>query len=78
MAAIIASVLQDCRFADKNRRRDEMRIGIPRGLLYYQYFPMWKTFFETLGAEAVVSPATTQEMLDQGCSRAVGDICLPV
>jgi predicted nucleotide-binding protein (sugar kinase/HSP70/actin superfamily) len=55
-----------------------MRIGIPRGLLYYQYFPMWKTFFEALGAEVVVSPQTTQEMLDQGCSRAVGDICLPV
>jgi predicted nucleotide-binding protein (sugar kinase/HSP70/actin superfamily) len=55
-----------------------MRIGIPRGLLYYQYFPMWKTFFEVLEAEVVVSPQTTQEMLDQGCSRAVGDICLPV
>jgi predicted nucleotide-binding protein (sugar kinase/HSP70/actin superfamily) len=55
-----------------------MRIGIPRGLLYYQYFPMWKTFFEALGTEVVVSPQTTQEMLAQGCSRAVGDICLPV
>lgn len=55
-----------------------MRIGIPRGLLYYQYFPMWKTFFEALGAEVVISPQTTQEMLAQGCSRAVGDICLPV
>jgi len=55
-----------------------MRIGIPRGLLYYQYFPMWKTFFEALGAEVVISSQTTQEILDQGCSRAVGDICLPV
>jgi len=55
-----------------------MRIGIPRGLLYYQYFPMWKTFFEDLGAEVVISPTTNQEMQDHGCSRAVGDICLPV
>jgi predicted nucleotide-binding protein (sugar kinase/HSP70/actin superfamily) len=46
MAAIIASVLLNSPFAGKNRRCEEMRIGIPRGLLYYQYFPMWKTFFE--------------------------------
>lgn len=28
-----------------------MRIGIPRALLYYEYYPMWKTFFQQLGAE---------------------------
>jgi predicted nucleotide-binding protein (sugar kinase/HSP70/actin superfamily) len=32
-----------------------MKIGIPRALLYYQYYPAWKTFFEELGAEVVVS-----------------------
>jgi len=55
-----------------------MRIGIPRGLLYYQYFPMWKVFFEQLGAEVVVSPPTTKEMSSLGCSRVTGDVCHPV
>ncbi|MFH0767946.1 MAG: acyl-CoA dehydratase activase-related protein [Chloroflexota bacterium] len=55
-----------------------MRIGIPRALLYYQYYPMWKTFFEELGAEVVVSPPTTQVMLASGSSRVVADTCLPV
>ncbi len=55
-----------------------IRIGIPRALLYYQYCPMWKTFFEELGAEVVVSPPTTQAMLTQGASRVVTDTCLPV
>jgi predicted nucleotide-binding protein (sugar kinase/HSP70/actin superfamily) len=55
-----------------------MRIGIPRGLLYYQYLPMWATFFRELGAEVVTSPATTERMVAVGCSRAVGDLCLPV
>ncbi len=55
-----------------------MRIGIPRSLLYYQYFPAWKTFFEHLGAEVVVSPPTTQVMLAGGSSRVVADTCLPV
>ena len=55
-----------------------MYVGIPRALLYYQYFPMWQTFFEELGAEVVVSPPTTKEMVASGSSRVVSDTCLPV
>ena len=39
---------------------------------------MWKTFFEELGAEVMVSPETTQSMLEAGSSRVVADTCLPV
>ncbi len=38
------------------------KIGIPRALLYYQYYPMWQAFFEELGAEVVVSPPTTSKL----------------
>ncbi|MBL7124773.1 MAG: hypothetical protein ISS51_01590 [Dehalococcoidales bacterium] len=55
-----------------------IKVGIPRALLYYQYYPMWKTFFEELGAEVVVSPLTTQAILSSGSSRVVADTCLPV
>ncbi len=55
-----------------------VRIGIPRALLYYQYFPMWKTFFNEMGAEVVVSEPTTQAMVTSGSSRVVADTCLPV
>ena len=55
-----------------------VRIGIPRALLYYQYYPMWKAFFEELGAEVVVSPPTTQAMLARGSARVIADTCLPV
>ena len=53
------------------------KIGIPRALLYYQYYPMWQVFFEELGAEVVVSPPTTPSMLAKGSSRVVADTCLP-
>ncbi len=53
-------------------------IGIPSALLYYQYYPMWKAFFEELGAGLVVSPPTTQAILSAGSSRVVADTCLPV
>ncbi|HSW56773.1 MAG TPA: acyl-CoA dehydratase activase-related protein [Dehalococcoidales bacterium] len=55
-----------------------MRVGIPRSLLYYQYYPMWQTFFEELGAEVVVSPPTAGEIVASGCSRLTSEICLPV
>ena len=57
---------------------DKIRIGIPQALLYYQYLPLWKTFFEKLGAEVVISPPTTRAIISYGCSRVVGDVCLPV
>ncbi len=55
-----------------------IRIGIPRALLYYQYYPMWRAFFEELGAEVVLSPPTTQAMLSEGSARVIADTCLPV
>ncbi|MFC1908317.1 acyl-CoA dehydratase activase-related protein [Chloroflexota bacterium] len=55
-----------------------IRVGIPRALQYYQYYPMWRTFFEGLGASVVLSPTTTQSMLLAGSSRVVADTCLPV
>ena len=54
-----------------------VKIGIPRALAYYQYFPMWRVFFEKLDAEVVVSPPTTQKMLSDGSKRVVAETCLP-
>lgn len=55
-----------------------MRIGIPRALLYYQYYPMWQSFCQELGVEVVVSEPTTQAMLAAGSARVVAETCLPV
>jgi len=56
----------------------KIKIGIPRALLYYQYYPMWQTFCEELGAEIVISPPTTQAMLSGGSARVIAETCLPV
>ncbi|NLZ53038.1 MAG: hypothetical protein GX892_07820 [Thermoanaerobacteraceae bacterium] len=55
-----------------------MRIGIPRALFYYQYFPFWKNFFEQLGLEVVLSSPTNKEILKRGLELCVDDACLPV
>lgn len=55
-----------------------MRIGIPRALLFYAYYPAWSTFFHALGHETVVSRETTKGTLDRGVRLAVEETCLPV
>lgn len=55
-----------------------VRIGIPRALLYYNYYPLWRTFFEELGAEIIVSSPSTKGVLKQGLEYAVDDVCLPI
>ncbi len=54
------------------------RIGIPRALLYYKYFPFWKAFFEELGMETVVSGKSTKALLHEGNRYAIDEICIPL
>lgn len=54
------------------------RVGIPRALSYYAYYPLWKTFFEQLGLEVVISQTTTKGILDSGVKEAVADACVPI
>lgn len=54
------------------------RVGIPRALAYYEYYPLWRAFFGALGARLVVSPPTTEGMLSDGARLAVDEACLPV
>jgi predicted nucleotide-binding protein (sugar kinase/HSP70/actin superfamily) len=54
------------------------KVGVPRGLLFYRYFPLWETFFETIGVEVIVSQPTTEATIGQGSKLLPGDLCLPV
>lgn len=56
----------------------KIKVGIPRALLYYYYYPLWSGFFKALGAEVVVSSKTTKDVLDRGLKQSVDDACLPV
>ncbi|MCC5909133.1 MAG: 2-hydroxyacyl-CoA dehydratase [Clostridiaceae bacterium] len=55
-----------------------VKIGIPRGLWFYDYYPLWKTFYEELGAEVVLSNPTNKQILDTGVKNTVDEACLPV
>lgn len=55
-----------------------MKVGLPRALLFYYYYPLWQAFFHNLGVETVVSRETTRDMVDAGVRFSVAEICLPI
>lgn len=55
---------------------EQLRIGIPRALLYYHYHTLWLEFFKKLGMEVIVSPKTNKEILEKGNSYVVDETCL--
>lgn len=54
------------------------RIGIPRALHFFQHYPFWRTFFEELGAETVISPPTNRQIVTVGAQVVADVTCLPV
>lgn len=55
-----------------------MKVGIPKGLLYYKYHPFLVTFFTELGAEVITSEDTNKSILDLGVKYCVDEACLPI
>lgn len=53
-------------------------VGIPRALLFYHYYPLWRDFLAGLGCQVVESGPTTRRILQQGLAAAVDETCLPV
>jgi predicted nucleotide-binding protein (sugar kinase/HSP70/actin superfamily) len=53
-------------------------IGMPRSLLYFKFYPLWKTFLEELGCEIVLSPHTNKKIVERGVDIGMNELCLPI
>ena len=56
----------------------EKKVGIPKAMLYYTYFPFWYGFFNELGIEVILSDNTTKKTISDGASLVVTETCLPI
>lgn len=61
-----------------NVMSEKVRIGIPRALFFYDYCQLYKTFFEELGCEVIVSDKTNKQILASGLSASNNELCLPI
>jgi len=55
-----------------------VKVGIPRALSYYSFYPLWRVFLEKLGAEVIVSRSTNRKILEDGIKETVSDACIPI
>ena len=57
---------------------EKTKIGIPRGMLYYEFYPIWEEYFRSFNYEIISSPLTNKEILNKGIMACVDEACLPV
>lgn len=54
------------------------KIGIPKGLLYYIYSPLWINFFNYLDLDVVSSNPTNNKIINNGVRISVDEACMPI
>ncbi len=63
--------------ARSGEQRAEGRIGIPRGLMFSEYYPLYAAFFGELGFEVVSSDPTNKRIVEMGLEVSIGEPCFP-
>lgn len=54
------------------------KIGIPRAMFFRELLPFFRTFFNQLGFEVVISDVTNKSIIHQGVESMAAETCLPV
>jgi predicted CoA-substrate-specific enzyme activase len=54
------------------------RVGIPRVLHFFEYYPYWKAFFEMLGFEIVNSDLSDQGIVEASLEKFSAETCFPI
>lgn len=64
---------------ENKREPGKITIGIPRALMiFYQQFPFWKTFFNELGFNVIISKETDKQLVTGSLESVAVETCLPV
>ncbi len=53
-------------------------VGIPRAMYFYDRFPFWNEYFQSLGFNVVVSSPTDRKASTAGAEMAIAQPCFPV
>ena len=55
-----------------------LSMGIPRAMYFYDQFPFWCAYFQSLGFNVVLSSATDRRTAATGAEMAIAQPCFPV
>ncbi len=61
-------------------KRNEVRgrVGLPRALHMFDYYPFWRAFFESLGYEVVTSDKSSQKIVERSLELFSAETCFPI
>ncbi len=59
-------------------KKTSRRIGLPRNLVTYNYYPYWRTLLRELDCEPVLPAASNETVLRRGTEIATAEYCAPV
>jgi predicted nucleotide-binding protein (sugar kinase/HSP70/actin superfamily) len=62
----------------ETKTKKKIKVGIPRALHFYRYFPFWKKLLEELDVEIILSPPTNKKIVEEGVTHGFGELCIPV
>jgi predicted nucleotide-binding protein (sugar kinase/HSP70/actin superfamily) len=61
----------------ENHRNGRLRLAIPRVLTFYDLFSYWRTFFNALDIELILSEVTNPKIISHTSEQAVAETCFP-
>jgi predicted CoA-substrate-specific enzyme activase len=67
------------RYVEQTIKSDYIgRIGIPRILHFFEFYPYWRTFFESLGYEVVNSDQSNHDIVESALEKFEAETCFPI
>ncbi|MHC4599945.1 MAG: acyl-CoA dehydratase activase [Planctomycetota bacterium] len=67
-------------FADAGSAKETpaFRAAVPRALTTWGYLPLWREFFHALGGEVMLSPPSSETVMDAGREQMTAEFCAPL
>jgi len=56
----------------------KLKVGVPRALHFFKFFPFWKKLLDELDVDLVLSTPTNKSVVEEGVTHGFGELCLPV
>lgn len=70
-------MMMDAYQPSDNRPSSGVKIGIPRGLMFSELYPLYNAFLSELGFEVMPSDPTNKRIIEMGLDVAIGEPCFP-
>jgi predicted CoA-substrate-specific enzyme activase len=55
-----------------------VKVGMPRAMTFWDFYPFWKAFFTEVGCEVVLSDPTNKQIVQAGSEAMNTETCFPI